>query len=441
MRLALERGSFVGGPSVRSARGERSQAIVTKRIVVLSDGTGQSVGRDDSNVLHLCRLLDLSADSRQLAIYDPGIGTHVDADRLRVELPDVRLADPNPRSSVLRRLRRPLELGFGLGTAANIRQLYRALIDVYEPDDEIFLFGFSRGAFTVRALAGVIFRCGILQRASVAQTDRALSLCQRHYTGLGSARAGYRAQVDAFRREHSRPCNVRFLGVWDTVKSVGYLRPKNLPHTRHNAIVEHVRHALSIDERRSFYLHTTWGGLCGEERPAVYAPASFDLDLTDYPPGEPQDVKEVWFAGNHSDVGGGYPERESSASTISLRWMMTEAQACGLQFDADRSGPVLGLADESVTQRHDEMRDRLSRRMLWTIAEYTPRKELQNEPPPPTTHWRCTPAGPRKIAASLRRLPDGSDVVCVHRSACSVYSGVRAPWLTDLREDQIRIVP
>lgn len=415
-------------------------AVVARRIVVLSDGTGQSVGRDDSNVLRLCRMLDLSAESRQLAIYDPGIGTHVDAKRLCVELPEVRLADPNPRSSALRRLRRPLELGFGLGTAENIRQLYRALIDAYEPGDEIFLFGFSRGAFTVRALAGVIFRCGVLHRASVAQTDRALSLCQRHYTGLGAARAGYRAQVDAFRREHSRPCNIRFLGIWDTVKSVGYLRPKNLPHTRHNPIVEHVRHALSIDERRSFYLHTTWGGLCGEERPAVYAPASFDLDLTDCPQGKPQDVKEVWFAGNHSDVGGGYPDAESSAATIPLRWMMIEAQACGLQFDESRSEAILNL-QESITQRHDEMRDRLARRILWTIAEYTPRKELQNEPPPPMTHWKCRPAGPRRIAASLRRMADGSEGVCVHRSACGVYPTVPPPWLIDLREDQVRIVP
>jgi uncharacterized protein (DUF2235 family) len=105
---------------------------------------------------------------------------------------------------------------------------------------------------TIRALAGLVYRCGLLQRESISTIDTALSWYGKHYASFDrDGRAAYRAKVDAYRRKHSRPCNVRFLGVWDTVKSVGYLKPVNLPHTRHNPIIFTARHALSLDERRS----------------------------------------------------------------------------------------------------------------------------------------------------------------------------------------------
>lgn len=403
-----------------------------KSIVVLSDGTGQSVGRNDSNVLRLCKLLDLSERSDQIAIYDPGIGTHVSLKRVETGLQlskRLQLADSNPETMLLRWLRQPLELGFGLGFTANIKQLYLALICEYELGDYIYLFGFSRGAFTVRALAGLIYRCGVLKKDSAAQVDAALGWCKQHYTGLCPAqRVAYRAQVDAFRRQHSQPCNVHFLGVWDTVKSVGYLNPKAPPHTRHNPIVKHVRHALSIDECRSFYLHTTWGGLDGESRPAVYVPASFDLDVTDNDHRHPQDVKEVWFPGNHADVGGGYPKNESAPANNSLRWMLAEAQCCGLSLDPQRYGVLFPREeDEPVTYRHDEMSDHLTRRIGWALAEYAPRMTLHNEPPPPTKKFTSTPAGPRSIADSLRSV-DKCLKVCIHESARGVYPEASAPW-------------
>jgi uncharacterized protein (DUF2235 family) len=405
---------------------------MSKRIVVLSDGTGQSVGSNDSNVLRLCKLLDLSQQSAQMAIYDPGIGTHVALKSIEsgLQLSErLQLADSNPDALVVRRLRQPFELGFGAGATANIKQLYRALIGAYEPGDEIYLFGFSRGAFTVRALAGLIYRCGLLSKEAAGQVDAAFDWYRQHYTALApEPRAEYRARVDAFRRRYSRPCNIRFLGVWDTVKAVGYIRPMNLPHTRHNPIVEHVRHALSIDERRSFYVHTTWGGLDGESRQAVYASASFDLDATDHPPGAEQDVKEVWFPGNHADVGGGYPETESAPANNSLRWMICEARRFGLNLDAERYKAAFPAErDEPVTQRHDEMRDRRTRQILWSVAEHSPRWELHNEPPPPRTRFTSAPAGPRQLANSLRTV-NGVKAVRIHESARAVYPEGIAPW-------------
>lgn len=411
----------------------RAAINMPKRIVVLSDGTGQSVGRNDSNVLRLCKLLDLSAHSDQIAIYDPGIGTHVSLRRIAsgLQLSDrLQLADSNPDTLVLRRLRQPFELAIGAGAIANIKQLYAALIRAFTPGDDIYLFGFSRGAFTVRALAGLIYRCGVLHKDAVSQVDTALGWCRQHYTALTpEQRAAYRACIDDFRRAHSRPCNVRFLGVWDTVKSVGYIRPLMFPHTRHNPIVEHVRHALSIDERRSFYVHTTWGGLAGESRHAVYAPASFDLDARDDPLGSKQDVKEVWFPGNHADVGGGYAPNESAPANNALRWMISEAQQCGLSFDDARYKTIYPIEkDEPVTRRHDEMGDSRTRQVLWSIVERAPRLELHNEPPPPHTKPRLTPAGVRSISSSLRKNVANEYFVRIHESARAVHGDANAPW-------------
>lgn len=401
---------------------------MAKRIAVFSDGTGQTIGRNESNVLRLCKMLDLSEHSEQVAIYDPGIGTHVSFHRLQSGLKAserMRLADSNPSSQLLHRLRMPLELCFGAGAKANIKQLYLALIDAYESGDQIYLFCFSRGAFTVRALAGLIYRCGLLKRDAVAEINTAWGWCQKHYTSFENAeRESYRAGVDAFRRKFSRPCDLRFLGIWDTVKSVGYIHPMNFPHTRHNPIVETVRHALAFDERRSFYAPTTWGGLVKDTRPAVHAPASFDLDETDDPPGKPQDVKEVWFPGNHADVGGGYPAGENGPANNSLRWMIAEARDCGLNFSETQYSAIFPRdQDEDVEHRHDEMQDSFRWKVVWWLADRTPRWDLQNEPPPPVTKFSHKPAGPRKVADSMR-----GGKVSVHETARNVYAESTSPW-------------
>jgi uncharacterized protein (DUF2235 family) len=403
-----------------------------RRIAIFSDGTGQSIGRNDSNVLRLCKMLDLRS-GEQIAIYDPGIGTHVSLNKLNagLEISDwMHLADSNPDSQLLRHLRIPGELAFGSGAITNIRQLYLALVDRYEPGDEIHLFGFSRGAFTVRALAGLIYRCGVLQRKAADKVDTALGWYRDHYASFDEqGRAAYRAKVDAFRREFCRPANIRFLGAWDTVKSVGYLKPVNLPHTRHNPIIQTVRHALALDERRSFYVPTTWGGLVGDKWPAVSAPASFDLDATDNPAGIAQDVEEVWFPGNHSDVGGGYPADESAPANNSLRWMIREAAHCDLKFDdAKYLAAFPREKDQPLTCRHDEMRDSLRWRLVWSVADRTPRNELHNEPPPPRIERTRKPAGPRNVVDSLRRTPNGGGKVSIHETARGVYPDANPPW-------------
>jgi hypothetical protein len=224
-----------------------------------------------------------------------------------------------------------------------------------------------------------------------------------------------------FRRAYSHPCNIRFLGIFDTVKAVGYFNPNNLPHTRHNPTVQTVRHALSLDERRSFYVATTWGGVDTDTRPAVYVPACWDVGACSALPIRWQDVEEVWFAGCHSDVGGGYPSQFSSPADVSLRWMFEEAHAHGLLVSDTAN--VNGLAGTIIKEHlHDEMTRRGIWKIIWRVAEYCPRRDLDNEPPPPRKNWRCTPAGLREIVASIR-----NGTILVHSTAKSCHAQT-APW-------------
>jgi uncharacterized protein (DUF2235 family) len=406
---------------------------MARRIVVLADGTGNTVSEDDSNVLRVCRMLDLSRPEQQIALYDPGVGTRTTTDELRRALPPGMqfINDQRDRESTFALcVRWILGLGFGLGTDRNLRQLYEWLARAYEPGDEIYLFAFSRGAFTVRALAGLIYRCGLLRRDRVALVSEALRRYTKHYERAWNATnlRSLKLDVAAFRRANSHPVNVRFLGVWDTVKSVGYLRPKNLPHTRHNPIVQTVRHAVSLGERRSMYAMTTWGGLDADTRPATFVPARWGVERLGRPPIRWQDVEEVWFAGNHADIGGGYPSDQRSPADVSLRWMVNEARHCGLLVSEPVDQPREGIACLSKSQLHDELNRRgtwtdLLCRRWWRFLEWVPRLELNNEPPPPRRMFRWGPAGPRRLSEACR---DG--VVTIHRSAESCYEVTDPPW-------------
>jgi uncharacterized protein (DUF2235 family) len=398
---------------------------MARKIVIFADGTGNTVGGFDSNVLRLCKLLDFSGPANQIAIYDPGVGTTASFEAVRAALPPpVRLIEPDSRQSALMRwMELPLGALFGFGTKRNIRRLYRQLISVYEPGDEIFLFGFSRGAFTVRALAGVIYRCGIPRRESIEHVDNALALTEKHFEACRSAEElrDLKQAAEEFKRKHAHLSDIRFLGVWDTVKSVGYIFPRNLPHTRHNPIVQTVRHALSLGERRSFYAATTWGGLDGDTRPAIHVPAHYVADQQ--PAIQWQDVQEVWFPGDHSDIGGGH--KETTAADVSLHWMINEAHAAGLRVDASRYGKIVPkLQNLSPSDLHDEMKRNLLWTVLWQLMEYCPRRDIANEPPPPRLSMlRPNSLGPRAVATAARQ-----GFVNIHRSAERCYCQNSAPW-------------
>jgi uncharacterized protein (DUF2235 family) len=306
-----------------------------RNIVLCCDGTNNEITGDSTNVLRLFRTL--VRDDRQIAYYDAGVGT---------------LADPAAITRTRKLISRKLDSALGLTVRENFCEAYRFLARTYQPGDRIFLFGFSRGAYTVRALAGAIHFLGLVRPeleglaslawAVYADDDQSLPVGQRFGGGNRFKRA--------FSIDPSP--DVHFTGVWDTVSSFGFFwNFRTLPFTADNPSLVHVRHALAIDERRGAF----GANLFRPESPAQHA--SF---------------KQVWFAGVHSDVGGGYLEKGGALSKVSLVWMLREAAALGLLTDADAreqhlSDPKRFPADP-LGPIHESLQG------VWKLAEWLPRK-------------------------------------------------------------------
>lgn len=264
-----------------------------KRLILCCDGTWSSADqRSDTtpcptNVVNVAfRTAKHDGDTLQVTWYDQGVGTGNVLDRAAGG-------------------------AFGAGLDENIHDAYRFLIANYELGDELFFFGFSRGAFTVRSLAGMIRKCGILRRDAVASYHETLALyrsVQPSTVELASARFRERCSIAG-----NCTIPIRFIGVWDTVGALGVPlyagREQQFHDTELSGSVESAYQALAIDEHRAAF------------RPALWR----------YQPKQGQTVAQLWFAGCHSDVGGGYVERGLSDGP--LQWLMERAHACGLAFD------------------------------------------------------------------------------------------------------------
>ncbi|KAF8723155.1 hypothetical protein AX14_009515 [Amanita brunnescens Koide BX004] len=229
----------------------------------------------------------------------------------------------------------------------HVKDGYTYLIQNYRPGDKICLFGFSRGAHTARVVAGMIYKVGILPRENLQQVDFAFNI----YMTTGYE--GYKLSRE-FKLTFASHVDIDFVGVWDTVSSVGII-PQTHPYTSINYSVKCFRHALALDERRTRFRPNVWSELTVEREQEldIDLPAPKEPDLAapngilgtrddwEYSPPERDhaDVKEVWFAGSHSDVGGGShtTKRNHSLSFIPLRWMIKECilTKTGIQFDME----------------------------------------------------------------------------------------------------------
>ena len=206
---------------------------------------------------------------------------------------------------------------FGVGLSRNVIDAYRFLVDSYEPGDELFFFGFSRGAFTARSVVGLVRNSGILRREHADRSNEAYML----YRSRRAHPRGVAATL--FRRSYCHEPRIRFIGVWDTVGALGipdlgfglsrlFNRRWRFHDTTLSSHVDAAFQALAIDERRRPFA------------PAVWQPQP---DATD------QVLEQVWFSGVHCDVGGGYPA--TSLSDVALLWMVEKATDCGLAFIPD----------------------------------------------------------------------------------------------------------
>jgi uncharacterized protein (DUF2235 family) len=277
---------------------------MTKNIVICLDGTNNKLrAAANTNVVRLFDLLDLSNASEQVAYYDPGVGT---------------FSSPAAWTPVARTISRYAGLMFGVGLRQNLGEAYCYLMSVYEPGDRLFIFGFSRGAYTARALTGMLEVFGILRSGAENLVPYAVSEYakqekrkgQRDWKVLREYARIYGRDLGLRHKDHAP---IHFLGVWDTVKAAGLAgRQLRWPYTRQLPHVETVRHAVSIDEKRRPFVEYL-----------VHMPESRHL----IPPR--QDLLEVWFAGVHSDVGGTF-EEGARLSDIPLKWMAEHAVVAGL---------------------------------------------------------------------------------------------------------------
>lgn len=267
-----------------------------KRIVICADGTWNRPEKDLSkdfptNVLKLARAIKPYDKEKvpQQVFYDWGIGSYYD----------------------------PVAGGAtGKGLHKNIMDDYRYIVQNYSPGDELYLFGFSRGAYTIRSLCGLINNCGIVKRPDAALIQDAFN----HYKKSGTAYAPKGDKSVQFRKEHSHKSReIKFTGVWDTVGAMGiplsflglFDDKDEFYDTKIGKNICIARHALAIDEHRSDFVPTIWK-------------ARDNMDL-----------KQVWFAGSHSDIGGSYkPENDGTLlSDIPLSWMIKQARETGLAFE------------------------------------------------------------------------------------------------------------
>ncbi|MEV6643571.1 DUF2235 domain-containing protein [Amycolatopsis sp. NPDC051371] len=217
---------------------------------------------------------------------------------------------------------------FGWGLSANVRDAYKFVVENYAPGDELFFFGFSRGAYTARSTVGLIRNCGILRAEHAGLVGEAYRL----YRNRDSATGPDMPAAVRFRAEHAHAdvTPVRFIGVWDTVGALGIpLSGGRLLHLVNrrwqfhdmtlSSTVQSAFQALAVDEHRKSYV------------PAVWQPSPKRAERN-------QEREQVWFSGAHSDVGGGYQEHD--LSDIALRWLANRAERCGLHFDPGAFGDL-----------------------------------------------------------------------------------------------------
>lgn len=288
-----------------------------KRIVICADGTWNRPEKNlkedfPTNVLRLARAISPVGidNAAQQVFYDWGVGSYYD--------PVVGGAT-------------------GKGLHKNIMDDYRYIVQNYSSGDELYLFGFSRGAYTIRCLCGLINNCGILKRPDANLIQRAFN----HYKKSGATYAPDGDASKKFRHTHSHASReIFFVGVWDTVGAMGipisflglFEDKDEFYDTKIGSNVRIARHAMAIDEHRSDFIPTIW-------------------DKKDN-----MDMQQVWFAGAHSNVGGSYkPDEDGSLlSDVALAWMMKQARESGLTVEAHLEQ---GMKPKPTARMHNSRRN------------------------------------------------------------------------------------
>jgi len=278
-----------------------------RTLVLCFDGTSEQYSGYDTNAVKLFGLLKKDDFREQLCYYQSGVGTYL---------------KPSMVSPIFEWCAKVLDEAFAIFLNDHVMDGYRFLMENYHAGDKICLFGFSRGAYTARAVAGMLHKVGLLPRDNQQQVPLAFKLYQNtSASGLKMA-AGYK-------QTFCQNVQVDFMGCWETVDSVGVMMGRTLPFTATSAGIKTFRHAVALDERRVRFM------------PYLCEPKD----------GLSADILEVWFAGTHSDVGGGAVANgvARSLSDITLRWMVRQvfASPCDILFD-DGALARAGIRDSAA---------------------------------------------------------------------------------------------
>ncbi len=245
---------------------------MSKNIIICCDGMGNQFSSSNTNIAEIYRLA-ANNTKEQIAYYDPCVGKW----------------GGNAGYA----------LGYGLQT--NIEDAYRYLMNNYLYGDKIFMFGFSRGAFTVRCLAGMIHKCGLLFKGN----NNLVPYVSKIYNSSDND-----TLTQDFKTTSAQEIPIHFIGVFDTVASLGWIYDyKNFFDDTIHTNVRYGYHALAIDEKRNKFYPSLW-------------------DESEKADSQTIEIKQVWFAGVHSDIGGNYPE--DGLAKITLKWMLEKAIACEL---------------------------------------------------------------------------------------------------------------
>ena len=251
------------------------------RLVLMFDGTANEIaaGVGGTNVVRLYRALTEPGHSDQRVFYDPGVGTFGTTKR---------------RTRIGRNGSLLVDRAFGRGIKQNVADGYRFLMRNYRPGDAIYVFGFSRGAYTARALAALLDGFGLL----LDDRDNLVDYAIQYFWKGSNRNQEYFEIAGRFKAYFSQPVKVHFMGLFDTVSAIGWARRRfSLPWTDALNDVENGWHAIAIDERRSAYTPDLWA---------------------DRPSDGGGDFRQVWFAGVHSDVGGTYDDHDLADIALEL---------------------------------------------------------------------------------------------------------------------------
>ncbi|KAJ7078619.1 hypothetical protein B0H15DRAFT_860330 [Mycena belliarum] len=328
-----------------AATTELAPSVPQRTLVLCFDGTADQYDGYNTNVVKLFALLKKDDFREQLCYYQSGIGTYL---------------TPGMVAPLMEWGAKVLDEAFAIYLNNHVMDGYRFLMENYHSGDKICIFGFSRGSYTARALAGMLHKVGLLPRDNQEQIPLAYKMYQKTSAAAIELATGYK-------QTFCQNVTVEFLGVWDTVASVGVLMGRSLPFTGTNDSIKTFRHAVSLDERRVRFQPYLW-------EPKEDAPAK-DPSQTD--------VLEVWFSGCHSDIGGGSVANDvaRSLSDITLHWMLSQimASTSGILFDPealaraslsiDGQPTVPGVDDADSSEPPD---DQLAGFSAWWLLEVLP---------------------------------------------------------------------